>query len=171
MASAIAASGVVPRMARGMWRRATAYAAAVVAASLMSAPAAISDDLGPPIRFVAEMSADEQSAYTESPGIGRAEFVLERATLRLTWTVTFSKLTSAPIGIAIHGPQAPGGNAGVLVEMSPNGVQNPLKGSAVLTDGQLEYLLTGRMYVNLRTQKYQAGELRGQIMRQPPKKD
>jgi hypothetical protein len=131
-------------------------------------PVAVGDDLGPPIHFVAQMSADEQSAYTESPGIARAEFVLERATLRLSWTLTYSGLTSAPIGVGIHGPQAPGGNAGVLIEMGANGVRTPLKGSAILTDGQLEYLLTGRTYVNLRTQKYKLGELRGQIMRLPP---
>lgn len=130
---------------------------------------AIGDDLGPPIYFVAEMSADEQSAYTESPGKGRAEFVLDRATLRLSWTLTYSNLTSAPIGVAIHGPQSPGGNAGVLIDMGANGIRNPLKGSAILTDGQLEYLLTGRTYVNLRTEKYKLGELRGQIMRQPRK--
>jgi hypothetical protein len=132
-------------------------------------PAAIGDDLGPPIHFVAEMSADEQSAYTESPGKGRAEFVLERSTLRLSWTLTYSGLTSAPVGVAIHGPQSPGGNAGVLIDMGANGIRSPLKGSVILTDGQLEYLLTGRTYVNLRTEKYKLGELRGQIMRQPRK--
>ncbi len=138
---------------------------------IFAAPAAISDDLGPPIHFYADMSADEQSAYTESPGVGRADFVLERSTLRLSWTVTFSKLTSPPTALAIHGPQAPGSNAGVIIDMGKNGVRSPVKGSAILTEGQLEYLLTGRTYVNLSTQKYKVGELRGQIMRLPPKKN
>lgn len=142
---------------------------AAVAGALASA-AARADDLGPPIHFVAEMSADEQSAYTESDGKARAEFVLERATLRLSWTLTYSGLTSAPVGVAIHGPQSPGGNAGVLIDMGTGGIRSPLRGSAILTDGQLEYLLTGRTYVNLRTRKYQPGELRGQIMRQPAKR-
>lgn len=168
MASAIVASKFVSRVSQSRWGRATAYALTAIAASLATQPAATGDDLGPPIRFGAELSADEQSAYTESPGVGRAEFVLERATLRLSWTLSYRDLTSAPIGVAIHGPQTPGGNAGVLIDMAPKGIQNPLKGSAILTDGQLEYLLTGRTYVNLRTQKYKVGELRGQIMRQPP---
>jgi hypothetical protein len=38
----------------------------------------------------------------------------------------------------------------------------------VLTDAQLEYLLAGRMYVNVRSRRYPAGELRGQIQRVPP---
>lgn len=136
----------------------------------LTAPAAIGDDLGPPIHFRADMSADEQSAYTESPGVGRADFVLERSTLRLSWTVTFSNLTSPPTALAIHGPQAPGGNAGVIIDMAGNGLRSPVKGSVILTDGQLEYLLTGRTYVNLSTQKYKIGELRGQIKRLPPTK-
>lgn len=143
-------------------------AAACASAALFPARAA---ETGPPIHFVAEMSSDEQSAYTESAGKARAEFVLERATLRLSWTLTYSGLTSAAIGLAIHGPQAPGGNAGAVVDMGAGGIRSPLRGSAILTDGQLEYLLTGRTYVNLRTQKYPLGELRGQIMRQPRKRD
>jgi hypothetical protein len=130
-------------------------------------PTAVGDDLGPPIHFVAEMSADEQSAYTESQGRARAEFTLDRATLRLSWTLTYAGITSAPLGAAIHGPQSPGGNAGVLIDMGDKNMHSPLKGSAVLTDGQLEYLLTGRSYVNLRTEKHRLGELRGQIVRQP----
>ena len=148
-------------------RRLRVRVTACALACLMGLPVAVGDDLGPPIHFLAEMSAAEQSAYTESPGTARAEFVLERATLRLSWTLTYSGLTSAPVGVAIHGPQAPGGNAGVVIDMGAKGVSSPMKGSAILTDGQLEYLLTGRTYVNLRTQKYKLGELRGQIMRQP----
>ena len=48
------------------------------------------------------------------------------------------------------------------------GARAVLAGSAVLTEAQLDYLLAGRMYVNVRTRRYPAGELRGQIQRQPP---
>jgi len=157
------------RYASGLPRMAIYIVSRLAACLLLGAtmcPAYAED--GPPIHFYADLSADEQSAYTESPGLGRVDFVLERATLRLSWTLTYDKLTSAPIGAGIHGPQTPGGNAGLLIDMAPEGMANPLRGSAVLTDGQLEYLLTGRTYVNLRTTKYKAGELRGQIMREPP---
>lgn len=123
---------------------------------------------GPPIRFKAVLSADEQSAPTESPGTGVAEFILDRPTQRLDWEVNFGGLTSDATGAHVHGPQTPGGNAGVLFDLAPNGVSSPLKGSVVLNDGELEYLLTGRMYVNIHTTKYPPGELRGQVMRQRP---
>ncbi len=123
---------------------------------------------GPPIKFSAALSADEQSAPTESPGVGQAEFVLDRPTQRLEWTITYRDLTSNAVAAHIHGPQTPGGNAGVLFNLAPDGMKNPLGGSVILNDGELEYLLTGRLYVNIHTTQYPAGELRGQIMRLRP---
>jgi hypothetical protein len=121
-----------------------------------------------PVRFFADLSADEQSATTISPGSGRADFSLDRETLRLSWRVTYSKMTSPATGAGIHGPQRRGTNAGVQVNLARNGLNSPLEGSAILTDGQLEYLLAGRMYVNILSVKYPPGELRGQIQRLPP---
>ncbi len=118
-----------------------------------------------PIQFVADLSADEESAPTESPGSGHAEFTLDRATLKLNWVVTFEKLTTPLTSAVVRGPQKPGTNAGVLFELGPSTAKSPIKGSITLNDGQLEYLLAGRMYVNLHTVKYKDGELRGQLHR------
>ena len=123
---------------------------------------------GPPIRFFANMSADEESSFTESPATGRAEFVLDRDTMTFSWKITFKDLTGAPIQARIHGPQTPGGEAGALFDLAPNGVKSPLEGSHVLTDGELRYLLTDRLYINITTQKYKQGEIRGQIQRMRP---
>lgn len=121
-----------------------------------------------PVMFYAELSADEQAATTVSKGRGRAEFSLDRATTRLDWRVTATALDSTVLGVAIHGPQRMGTNAGVQIDLAPQGVRAVLVGSAVLTEAQLDYLLAGRMYVNVRTRRYPAGELRGQIQRRPP---
>jgi hypothetical protein len=123
---------------------------------------------GPPIKFRTSLSADEQSAPTESPGVGTAEFVLDRPTQRLEWTITYNNLTSEAVAAHIHGPQTPGGNAGVLFNLAPNGMASPLVDSVILNDGELEYLLTGRLYVNIHTTRHPAGEVRGQIMRVRP---
>ncbi len=121
-----------------------------------------------PVKFYADMSAAEQAATTISDGIGRADFSLDRATMSLSWVVTFKNTTSPATAAHIHGPQRVGTNAGVQVDLAPNGMGQPLKGSQVLTDAQLEYLLSGRMYVNVHTTKNPTGELRGQIQRVPP---
>ena len=131
-------------------------------------PTSLFAEDGPPIHFYADLSADEQSAVTNSPALGRADFVLERATLRFSWVVTFHDLTSAPTAAGLHGPQTPGGNAGLLIDIAKSGLGSPIEGSTIITDGQLDYLLTGKMYVNIRTAEYDLGELRGQIMRKRP---
>ncbi len=119
-----------------------------------------------PIRFTADLSADEESAPTESPGKGRVDFVLERATLKFSWTLTYEGLTSPITEVWIHGPQRPGTNAGKLINLGQGGLKSPVQGSVVLNEGQLEYLLAGRFYVNLFTTKYKdGGELRGQVAR------
>ncbi len=121
-----------------------------------------------PVLFYTFLSADEESATTQSPGSGRADFSLDRSTLRLSWRVSYAHLTSPLTAAAIHGPQRPGTNAGVQIDLAPGSRTSPLTGSSVLTDAQLEYLLAGRMYVNLHTRRYPDGELRGQIQRVPP---
>ena len=121
-----------------------------------------------PVGFFAVLTADEQSATTLSPGVGRADFSLDRNSVRLSWKVSYSKLTTPARAAGVHGPQRPGTNAGVQINLAPKGLASPLQGSAVLTDAQLEYLLAGRMYVNITSAKYPAGELRGQIQRMPP---
>lgn len=146
---------------RRAWRAGLGWAATLWFVSAV----AMASDSGPPVLFYATLSADEQSTTTVSSGRGRADFSLERATLRLSWRVNFERLTSPAVGAAVHGPQRPGTNAGVQIDMGKRNASAPLVGSAVLTDAQLEYLLAGRMYVNIRTRKYPAGELRGQIQR------
>ncbi len=135
--------------------------------TLWLAETLIADD-GPPIHFYADLTADEQSAVTDSPALGRADFVLERASLRFSWVVTYNDLTAAPTAAGLHGPQTPGGNAGLLVDIAKSGLGSPIEGSTIISDGQLEYLLTGKIYVNVRTVQYDLGELRGQIMRKRP---
>ena len=152
--------------------RRTLLAALLLSGTPPLVPLASSQDYtgtdGPPIRFQALLSAAEQSAPTESPGSGCVLFVLDRPTLKLDWTMTYVELTSRATGAHVHGPQTPGGNAGVLFDLAADGLKSPVTGSTVLSEAQLKYLLTGRTYVNLHTTRYPAGELRGQIMRLRP---
>lgn len=127
------------------------------------------DDKGPPIHFTADLSADEESATTESPGRGHVDFTLDRKTLKLTWKVTFKDLTSPPTGVHIHGPQTPGSEAGILHDLAPKGVVSGVEGSTEINEGELAYLVQDRLYVNLHTKKYPAGELRGHLQRIAPR--
>ena len=128
---------------------------------------------GPPIFFYAELSPDEESSVVHSPGKGRVDFILERDTMKLSWKVTFSGLTSPAQTVAIHGPQTPGGNAGILIDLAPDlkkATSGTYEGSYDLTEGDLSYLVMDRMYVNITTTKYEEGELRAHIRRIRPEK-
>ena len=126
------------------------------------------DTNGPPIEFYAELSADAQAAPTESLGTARADFVLERDTLRFSWRLSYGDLTSEPVGAHVHAPVAPGAEAAVLFDMAPNGFGTHIEGERILTRGEVAYAVQNLMYVNLHTAKYPAGELRGPVKKARP---
>jgi hypothetical protein len=138
-------------------------AGALLAAVSASAVRGADDD----ILFTAKLTPDEQSAPTYSPASGMAEVRLERETLKITWKITYKDLTGPATVAGLYGPENVGANAGMVVDLAANGLKSPIEGSAVLSDGVFQYLITGRVYVNIHTAKYPDGELRGQLRRTP----
>lgn len=127
------------------------------------------DRAGPPIHFYADMWDGPQRAPTESPGVGRVDFVLERDTLKLSWTATFKDLTSEPIGMHVHGPVPAEGDAPAIFDLATDPIRSPLKGEKILSLGEVAFFVQHLVFVNLHTTKYPAGELRGSIRKLPPK--
>ncbi len=127
------------------------------------------DQSGPPIHFVADLSDAPQREPTYSPGWGRAEFVLERESLTLSWTVTFKDLTSEPIGLHMHGPVPAEGTAPAIFDLTSENFDSPVKGQKVLSQGELASLVQNLLYVNLHTTEYPKGELRGPVQKLRPK--
>ena len=137
------------------------FASLLIGRPLTAAP----DD----IRFATDLSPDEESIPTYSSASGHAEFILNRETLKLTWVITYKDLSGPAVTAGLYGPENVGGTSGILIDFrsSPSGtLASPIRGSAVLTDGQLQYLVTGRVYANIHTAKWKDGELRGQLQRQ-----
>jgi Cu/Zn superoxide dismutase len=100
---------------------------------------------------------------TQGSGNGMADVTLNTATKQVSWKVSYGGLTSDATAAHIHGPAAPGTNAGIVVNLAPNGVKNPLEGSATLTDAQIADLMSGKYYVNVHTTQNKGGEIRGQL--------
>ena len=113
--------------------------------------------------FNADLNAWNQTRLTESPANGMADFTLDLATLTLSWDVTFKGLISTPIAASLHGPSQPGANGLPFIDLAPNGIISPLRGSAVVNEAQVQYLLAGWTYVNITTEKWPYGEIRGQL--------
>ena len=140
-------------------RQALWLAPTVIVAFLLSG-AARADQ----INFKADLSGASEVPPVTSAGKGAATASLDTAAKTLNWTVTYSGLSGPATAGHIHGPAAPGANAGVLVPFT-GALVSPIKGSATLTDAQISDLQAGRTYVNLHTADNKGGEIRGQLVR------
>jgi CHRD domain len=91
---------------------------------------------------------------------GRAvELANDRA--RLTWRLTFSKLTGRAIAAHIHSGKV--GKAGPVMVALCGPCSNGQRGTATISHRQLRAIELGRTYVNVHTVKNAGGEIRGQV--------
>ncbi|HEX8196521.1 MAG TPA: CHRD domain-containing protein [Pyrinomonadaceae bacterium] len=134
-----------------------AFAAVVVLGSAASAQQ----------KFTASMNPLQENPPVNSNGRGNCVITLNFAQTQITdVTCTFSQLTSGVTQGHIHGPAAPGANAGILFDLTPpTGVTSGTfsRGPFTLTADQLTLLRTKRLYVNIHTSNFPGGEIRGQI--------
>jgi hypothetical protein len=121
-----------------------------------------------PKSFSVPLTGAAQVPPVTSPGSGTANFTWDPATRGLTWSITFSGLSSAATMAHLH-VGAAGKNGGVAIWLSTRGTPpaSPITGSATLTPAQARQLAAGGWYVNLHSKDHPAGELRGQVI--PPK--
>ncbi|MBV8108116.1 MAG: CHRD domain-containing protein [Hyphomicrobiales bacterium] len=83
-------------------------------------------------------------------------------TKTLGWTVDYSGLTGPALAADFHGPAGPG--VAAPIEAPPIApLDDPMKGSAVLTDSQVKDLMGGMMYFNIDTAEHKPGEIRSQM--------
>ncbi len=111
--------------------------------------------------FHATLSGAQEVPPVPGKGTGQADVKLDTATHVITWNLTYSNLSGPPVAAHIHGPAAPGSNAGVIVGFKVG--SNPMTGSAALTDPQIADLMAGKYYINIHTAKNKGGEIRGQL--------
>jgi hypothetical protein len=114
----------------------------------------------PPLQLLARGSssrlislAGARRPPTPAPGKAHLEGALDTDTNALTWTVTYSGLTGAPIGAHFHGPVSyigltPEENAPIQVGTTGN-LASPFKGSATIDEAQKKDLKGGRWYFNI----------------------
>jgi len=132
-----------------------------------SVPARAADTETAPVRFYADMTARQQPAAVYSDGTATVDLTLDRKTLQLNWTITFSGLTSAPTGLHIHNNR-PGSHGPLIYDLTPKSPQTfagPLSGTVTMSGAEFQYLLERHLYIDLHTEKYPEGEIRGHIER------
>jgi hypothetical protein len=99
-----------------------------------------------------------------SNGNGNLTATLDTSTRKLTYEVTYTGLSGPATAAHFHGPADPGQDAGPQVPVKGS-VASPIKGSATLTEQQMNDLLAGKYYFNVHTKANPKGEIRGQVMK------
>ena len=83
----------------------------------------------------------------------------DTAAKKLSWKVSYDKLSGEPVAAHFHGPAGPKDNADPVVDVTA-----ALKdGSVAITDAQAADLAAGKWYLNIHTEKFPGGEIRGQV--------
>jgi hypothetical protein len=121
-------------------------------------------------QYEAIMDGLQEVPPNASPGSGLVTFDFDTVSNVLTLTSGNYQGLIAPVTAAhIHGPAAPGNNAGVIIPLGhTGGTAGMLSMSpAVLTMDQVGWLQGGLLYVNVHTSTFPGGEIRGQILLVP----
>ncbi len=105
-------------------------------------------------------------AGTGSPGTGSATVTFDDATNQLSWNISWSGLIGTETLMHFHGPALPNQNAGVQVGTGVAGP--PVVGNTVIAAGQAADLLSDLWYINLHTNVFPGGEIRGQVLCETP---
>jgi hypothetical protein len=91
---------------------------------------------------------------------GNAALSYDTVTNVLSYNITFAGLTTPELFSHIHGPSPRGVDGGILFTL-PNG--SPKVGTFNLTEPQEANLLGGQLYLNIHSNNFPGGEIRGQI--------
>lgn len=136
------------------------------------------------IQFKADLKGSSEVPPNQSQATGTVVATFDTATKQLSWTGSYSGLGGPPTAAHVHGPAAVGKNTGLVFWITDNVGQcsagqctskgdtkarpaSPFQGFATLTDAQVSDLTAGMYYVNIHSDAYPGGELRGQLLKSP----
>ena len=107
-------------------------------------------------------------AGTGSPGNGSATMTYDDVSGVFAWDISWGGLLGTETVMHFHGPALPNQNAGVQVDFGAiSGTTSPSIGSTVISASQGADLLNDLWYINIHTDQFPSGEIRGQVLRIP----
>ena len=114
----------------------------------------------PSLLFVATLDGAHEVPPTNSTGSGTATLLLSPDETRARVSLNFAGLTSGETAAHIHGPAAPGVTAPALFPL-PLGQVSDFQ--IMLTPSQVQDLKNGLLYINVHSNNFINGEIRGQF--------
>jgi len=133
--------------------------AGVMLALVIALPAS-----GAILHFAATLDGLQEVPPNASPATGTADVVLDDVANTITVDLHFSGLVAPQTAAHIHGPAPPGVNAAVLVGFPLGEFDNMVFNITDTIEGHIKANLT---YVNVHSQTFPGGEIRGQLLEQP----
>ncbi len=128
--------------------------------SLVAMATVVTPVYAAPVGYKAVLKANSEVPPSLSTAAGTGEFTFDSATKVMTWTITYSGLTGQITSARLEPSMI---SSSFPAEVPFGAEASPVSGRATLTDAQIEDLVAGRLYVNIHTNMYPGGEIRGQI--------
>ncbi|MBI3443599.1 DUF4832 domain-containing protein [Candidatus Woesebacteria bacterium] len=113
------------------------------------------------LSYTISLSASQEVSPNSSTGTGNGTITLDTNSNILTFNISYTGLSSVETAAHIHGPAPYGVSAGILFTL-PSGSQKT--GTWNYPETLEQAILTGQTYVNIHSQNYSDGEIRGQII-------
>lgn len=129
----------------------------IAAISILASSAAFAEVM----TFKATLDGKSASPPVDTKATGTADIKVDTEAKTITWTVKSADLSGPPTAAHFHGPADPGANAAPEIDIS-KAIDS---GTAPVTDAQLADIQAGKVYLNIHTEKYPDGEIRGQVMK------
>lgn len=117
------------------------------------------------LRFAASIDAQQEVPPSNGPGIGNCKITLNAGETQLTATCTYSGVSSNVVGAHIHENGPVGVNGGVLFNFGYTGGTSGTIGPMTfnISPAQVAAMKAKRFYVNIHTNNFPGGEIRGQV--------
>jgi hypothetical protein len=122
------------------------------------------EPMGARPRFSAALNGVSEVPATTSPGRGTLVADYLPATKVMHWTLTMRDLSGPVTWAFLCGPDGVGNDNAELVPINLELEGGTHPGAVTLTDQQAADLIAGRWYVNIKTEKFPAGEIRGPLV-------
>lgn len=130
----------------------------LISALLIGASAARAES----ISLVAHLLGSAEVPGTQSDAFAEAQFTYDSASHVLQYYVNYDGV--APTKVDLHGPAAANEKAAAILDIPLS--TSPVSGTVQLAPEQGNELLAGKIYLDIQSQKYPDGEIRGQIVKQ-----
>jgi len=114
--------------------------------------------------WFAYLSSAQEVPTNASTATGFARVFLNETAGTITFTVTFTGLSSAQTASHIHAPAAIGANTGVAINFGAvGGTAGTITGTVAITPTQIAQIRAHQGYVNVHSTNFAGGEIRGQL--------